>query len=91
MTTKLDNSASTFVCMLVITIGVREKIIFIVQLQVTIDYIAYNSVFCYITMGVHKCGVLPSQHHSGQPVRRLNTPSKESQQSWPCVQTHHHE
>ena len=36
-----------------------------------------------IAMVVHKCGVLPSQHHPGQPVHRLNIPSKESQQSWP--------
>ena len=31
-----------------------------------------------VTVGVHKCGVVPS-HYSGQSVHRLNTPSKESQ------------
>ena len=41
-----------------------------------------------ITVDVHKCVVLLSQHHPGQPVRRLNTPSKKFQQFWPCVQRH---
>ena len=54
-----------------------------------LNYIQFSIVlYMIITVDVHKCGVLLSQHHPGQPVHRLNTPLKVSQQSWPCIPRH---
>ena len=40
-------------------------------------YMCYEiKVMSAITVGVHKCRSPLSHHHPGQPVHRLNTPSK---------------
>ena len=67
-----------------------NRLLFIIAqfMQLARNYSVMH-VLCYrsqFTMGTHKCGVLLFQHHPGPPVRRLNTPSKESQWSYPCIQ-----